>query len=82
MLAVNLWTELGVPNKGVRERTEGVEGACKLKGITTISTNKISQSCQGLSHQPKSTHGFSCIYSKGWPCHASMEGEVLGPVRF
>ncbi|KRY62568.1 hypothetical protein T4D_4920 [Trichinella pseudospiralis] len=26
MLTVNHWTEYGVPNRGVRERTEGVEG--------------------------------------------------------
>jgi hypothetical protein len=40
MLAVNHWTELRVPNRGVRERTEGVEGVCNPMGRTTISTNQ------------------------------------------
>jgi hypothetical protein len=31
-------------------------------GRKTISTNQNPQSSQGLSHQPKSTPGSSCIY--------------------
>jgi hypothetical protein len=39
MLATNHWTEHQVPNRGVRERTEGVEGVRNLIGNPTISTN-------------------------------------------
>ena len=24
---------------------------------------------------------LQCIYSRGWPCHASVGGEVLGSVK-
>jgi len=52
-------------------------------GRTTISTNQIPQSSQGLNHQPKSTHGgthcFSYICSRGCHCLASI--EALGPVK-
>ena len=34
MLAVNHWTDHGILNKDVRERTEGVEGVCKPIGRT------------------------------------------------
>jgi len=30
MLAAKHWTEQGVPNGGVKERTEGAEGVCNL----------------------------------------------------
>jgi hypothetical protein len=40
MLAANHWTELRVPNSGVRKRTEGPEGVCNLIGRTIISTNQ------------------------------------------
>jgi hypothetical protein len=63
---------------------EGAEGVCNLIERTTISTNQMPQSFQGLDHQTKSTygetHGSSCICSRGWPCWASMGGEVLGSV--
>jgi hypothetical protein len=39
MLTANHWTEHGVPNIRVRERTEGVEGVCNPIGRTT-STNQ------------------------------------------
>jgi hypothetical protein len=70
-----------VPNKGVRKRTEGVGGVCSPTGRTAISTNQTPQSSQGLSHQQRSTHGSSCICSREWPCHASIGGEVLGPMK-
>jgi hypothetical protein len=35
----NHWTECGVPNRGVRERTAGVEGICNPIRRTTTSTN-------------------------------------------
>ena len=81
MFAANHWTECGVPNREVRERTEGVEGICNLIGRTTISTNQTPPELPGTSHQQRSTHSSSCICSRGWPCHASVEGEVLGPVK-
>jgi hypothetical protein len=75
-------SEHGIPNGGVRERTEGAEGVCNPIGRTTISTN---QSSQGLNSQPRSTHrgthGSSRICSKRWPCWASMREEALGPVK-
>jgi hypothetical protein len=40
MFAANHWTEYGVPNRGVRERTGGAEGVCNPIGRTTISTNQ------------------------------------------
>ena len=27
------------------------------------------------------THGFSCIYSRGWPNRSSIGGEALGSVK-
>ena len=24
---------------------------------------------------------LQCIYSRGWPCHTSVGGEALGPVK-
>jgi hypothetical protein len=52
MLTANHCTECGVPSREVRERTEGAEEVCNLIGRTSISTNQIPQSSQGLSHQP------------------------------
>jgi hypothetical protein len=81
MLTAYHWTECRVPSKGVTERTEGVEGVCNPIGRTTISTNQIFQNSQGLNHQQRSTYGSSCICSRGCPCQASMEEEVLGPMK-
>jgi hypothetical protein len=57
------------------------KGLKELKGFATsgrtISTNQIPKRSQGLSHQPRSTHDFSFIYSGGQPCQASMGGEAL-----
>jgi hypothetical protein len=96
MSITNHWTEHGeVPKRGVRERTEGIEGICNPIGRTTISTNQTAapsppfappppippRTPRELSHQQRSTHGSSCICSRGWPCHASMGREVLGPMK-
>ena len=86
MLTDNHWTEHGLPNGGVREKTEGAEGDCNPRGRTTISANHTPpQSSQGLNHGPKSTHGgtygSSCICSRGWPCWASMREEALSLVK-
>jgi hypothetical protein len=84
MLTANHWTEPLIPTGGVRERTEGAEWVCNPRGRTTISTNQNSQSSEGLSHQPKSTHGgthgYSCVFNRGWPCQTSVGGEAFGPV--
>jgi hypothetical protein len=40
MFIANHWTEHGVLNGGVREKTEGAEGLCNLIGRTIISTNQ------------------------------------------
>jgi hypothetical protein len=40
MFTANHWTEHGVPNRGVREMTEGVEGFFNPIGRITISTNQ------------------------------------------
>ena len=83
MLSTKHWTEHGVHSGGVRERTEGDEMVCSPVGGTTISTKQISQSSQGLNHQPKSTNGAtyasSHIRSRGRPCGTSIGGEALGP---
>jgi hypothetical protein len=85
MLSAIHWTEHGVSNEGVRERTEGVEGVCNSIGRTAITTNQIPQSSQGLSYQPKSTyggtHGSSCICSRGCPCQTTMGGDAFNPVN-
>jgi hypothetical protein len=85
MLTGKHWTEHGILNGGVREKTEGDEGVCGPIGRTTISTNQTPHSSQAVNHQPRSTHGgthgSSHICSKGWPCGASMGGQTLGPVK-
>jgi hypothetical protein len=47
----------------------------------TISTNQTLHRSQGLRHQPRSTHGSSCICRRGWPCQASMGEEVFVPMK-
>jgi hypothetical protein len=47
--------EHGIPNGGVRRKTEGAEGVCDLIGGTTVSTNHYLQSSQELNHQPEYT---------------------------
>jgi hypothetical protein len=67
-------------NKGVRERTKRVEGDFNPTENTILSTNQSLKSSQVLSHQQRSIHGPGCICCRGWPCYASMGGEVLGPM--
>ena len=66
---------------GVRERTEGAEGVCNPIGRTVISTNQTTHCSHGLNHQQSSTYDSSCLCSRRWPCHASMGGEVLDPMK-
>jgi len=42
MLVTNHWTEHGVSNGGVRERTEGTEGVFNPIGRTTFSTSQTA----------------------------------------
>jgi hypothetical protein len=81
MSAANHYTKCRIPNGGVRERTEGTEGVCNPIGRTTISTNQTHQNSQEVSHQPRNAHDSSCICSRGWPCQASVGGEVLQPMK-
>jgi hypothetical protein len=53
MLTANHWTEHRVPNRGVRERTEGMEGDCNPTGRTAISTNQSPQELQGTKPSTK-----------------------------
>jgi hypothetical protein len=76
------WTEHRVPDGGVGEGTEVLEGFCSLMEGATVSTDQNPQNSWGLDHQPKSTHigrhGSGCICSRGWPCWTSVGGEALG----
>ena len=85
MLTAIHWTEHRILNEGARERTQGAEGNCSTIGGTTIWTNQYPQNAQGLSQQPKSTHGgthgSSCICSRAWPSWTSMGGEPLCPMN-
>jgi hypothetical protein len=53
--ATNHWTEPGVLNGGVREKSEGVKRICNPIGRTAVSTNQnpLPPSSQGLNHQPR-----------------------------
>jgi hypothetical protein len=55
MLAGNHWTDHRVPKKGVKERTEGVEGLCNPIRRTAISTKKTSPlpEFSGIKHSTK-----------------------------
>jgi len=55
MPAANHWTKNRTPVGGIRERSEGAEGAC-YPIRTTMPTN---QSFQGLNHYPKTIHGLT-----------------------
>jgi hypothetical protein len=53
MFKANYWTECRVPNRGVKEGTEGVEGVCNPIRITTISTNQTPQELPGTKSETK-----------------------------
>jgi hypothetical protein len=53
MLTVNHWTEHRVPNRGVRERTEEVEGDCNPIGRVSIPTNQSPQELPGTKPSTK-----------------------------
>jgi hypothetical protein len=58
MLAANHWTEHRVPNRGVREETEGVKGDCNPIGRTTISINQTPSELPGIR---PSTKEYTCL---------------------
>ena len=68
-----------------REEIKKAEGVCNLIGRITISTIQITQSSQGLNHQPENTHetihGSSSLCSRGWPFLATKGLEAHGPVK-
>jgi hypothetical protein len=53
MLTANIWTEHRVPNRSIRERTEGTEGVHNPIGRTKISTNQTTQTSQVLIYQSR-----------------------------
>jgi hypothetical protein len=85
MLATNYWSERRVPNRGVREGTEGAEGVRSPIWRSTASTGQNPWSSWGLDCQPKSTHGRTHssgrICGRGWPCWASVGRAALEPER-
>jgi hypothetical protein len=49
ILTANHWNEPGDPNGRVRGRSERAEGECNPIERTTVSTNQMPQSSQGLN---------------------------------
>jgi len=79
VLAANHQTEHhGDPNGRVRERTEGAEGVCNRIGRTAISTRFPELPGTKPKSTHGTTHGSSCVCSRGLPCLASMGGKALG----
>jgi hypothetical protein len=69
----NIVLSVGVPNRGVRERIEGVDGVCNTIGKTTISTNQSP--LPELPRTKSSAKEYTWLQlhiSRGWPCQASM----------
>jgi hypothetical protein len=61
MLAANHWTELGVPDRGVGEETEGAEEVCSpMRGSNSVNRPDPSE-LQRQDHQPKSTDGGTYV---------------------
>jgi hypothetical protein len=72
-------------NGRVRGRNGGAEMDSNHIGRTIVSTNRIPQSSQGLSHKPKSIHGpvlgSHYICSRKLPYLPSVGGDALGLVE-
>jgi hypothetical protein len=63
-----------------------VEGVGNPIRTTTISTNQIptpipAPELPATKPSTKNTHGFSCIFNRGWLCYVSLGGEVFGPIK-
>lgn len=50
MLAANPWTEHVILNGAISKRTEGAKEVCSPIGRTTVSTNQMPHSSQGLNY--------------------------------
>jgi hypothetical protein len=59
------------PNGEVKPRTVGADRVCSPIGRTTISTNQMPGSSQGLNHQPRSTEWIS-MASAGYVAEDSL----------
>jgi hypothetical protein len=80
MLTANYWTEHGVPNGGVRERTEGAEGVCNPIGGTTISTNQIPLELPGTKPPTKKyTWRDPWFWAHMWQRMALLDINRRGP---
>jgi hypothetical protein len=82
MLAANHWTDLGVLDREVGERTKRAERVCNPMEGATVSTGQTPCSSWGLDHQPKSacggTHGSGHICSRVWPSCYQWDERPLG----
>jgi hypothetical protein len=87
MLTANHWTEYGVPNGRVREKTKGSK-----RGFQPHRKNNINQPAPP-PHPPELPgtkpltedmwrHPWLQLHIyQGWPCWVSMGGEALGPMK-
>jgi hypothetical protein len=79
------WTENVDSNGGVRERTERAEVICNPIGRTNYQPPEPQEppwtKPSTKEYTLRMTHGSRHICSRGYPCCASMGGEVLGPVK-
>ena len=71
------------PSGGAGGRNGGAEGDCNPIGRRMLA-GQSTHCSQKLDQEPRTvqtgSYGFSCIYSRGWPCLTSMGGEALGHV--
>jgi hypothetical protein len=75
MLAANHWTEHGVPNIGLRETSEEVEGVCNPIGRTTISTKQTTPPPKFPGNKP-SRKEYTKVKSK-WIKELHIKPETL-----
>jgi hypothetical protein len=62
MITANLWTEHGIPIRGVREGTEGGEGVCNSIGRTIISNNQMLPEFPGIMPSKKGVYMAPAAY--------------------
>ena len=69
MLAANHWTEYRVPDGGVGEGTEGVEGVCSPMEGAAVPTGQTPRELWGTGPPTKNahggTHGSVCMCGRG-----------------
>jgi hypothetical protein len=71
-LTVKHWTEVRDHNERVRGRVKGAEENFNPIGRTTISTSWISQSSQGVTHQPNKQSKQKAKTKQNQSIHGSM----------